>query len=159
MLSVQRVFITRDTEHVNYLRGLQETTDWSLIVLEATPDIISKFKEWLKLQKEIAIDVETTHFDPYCGELLLTSFYAGGKVFTFDNREVPLTEICSTETLKHATITAHNLKFETLWFLKENIHFKKSFCTMLAEQKMLAGSELLNNIVDVLKRRGLIIPE
>lgn len=121
----------------------------------------SSFWEFLETSKKVAVDIETTHTDAYCGKIVLVSFYfPNGYIYTFDTLTIPLNEIVTTECLRNTTIIAHNLMFETLWFLVAGIHFKRTHCTMLAEQKLTQGiSEFHYNLPAVLKRRGVVVPE
>ena len=152
-----RVFISKDLKLVNKLREDAKQEGIDISILYADDFILGKFSEWLDAQPEIGLDIETNHFDPYMGNILLTSISSNTKVFTFDDT-VAIEDFLSTKKLNNKTVIAHNLKFETIWFLKHKVHFKKAYCTMLAEQKMLLGTDLFANIIDTFKRRGIEIP-
>lgn len=124
--------------------------------------MLPRLASLIQAAETIYLDFETTSTDSYCGEIVLTSimFERGGEweLFTIDNFTVKIDEILSTEILKNTQIVAHNLMFETLWLLKYNIHIKRAYCTMIAEQKLLQGADVRFNIVDTLSRRGLPVP-
>jgi DNA polymerase I-like protein with 3'-5' exonuclease and polymerase domains len=158
---LQRIFLSKDEAHLEFLRQdiLKNHLDTPITCLLATPVMLAGFREWLRKQPEISLDIETTHFDPYMGRIVLTTVYAGDKVITFDNDTVDVLDMFCSADLAKSVIVGHNLKFETLWFLKHGVEFKQVFCTMLAEQKLLQGADVKHDLVSALLRRSIPLPD
>lgn len=171
--NLRRVFLTTDVKsYISFLSEALKENKYLSVVHPGTADNPSSSLKYalsvIKAAPEVYLDIETTHTDPYCGVIVLSSVFVKDVrsdfstdlhdiVFTFDHLTIPIEEVYSTELFKNTRVVAHNLMFETLWFLKHKVHFRLSYCTMLTEQKLLQGSGLRFNLIDCLKRRGVLL--
>lgn len=157
-MSLSRIFFSRDQKHLEYLQQDVSTPGHGINFLCLTNSYLAGFHLWLSQYSEVVVDIETTSIDPYCGKILLISFYSDNKVITFDTLTISVELIFSNVNLSKIRFIGHNIKFEYLWFLKHKIHLPLVYCTMIAEQKLLQGVDVKHNIIDVLTRRNIPLP-
>jgi DNA polymerase I-like protein with 3'-5' exonuclease and polymerase domains len=124
------------------------------------------FKQFVLNNKNgVVFDIETPHWEEKIvrGRILLASWCGynqrGDKiVVTFDHMSIDPKDVYDQEIFDQLII-GHNIKFEEHWLMEHGFHMKHVHCTMLAEQKLLQGSGLFHNLVDVLTRRKIPVPE
>ncbi len=161
---LSRFFVTKDASYKEMEAEFVKLgrTEETFHVITSLPEIL-RIKEYIRtLTDSISLDIETTCTDPYCGQILLTTFTTPQAAITFDNLTIFPEEMLLDMELKKKLIIAHNAAFETSWFLKHKQEFSRTHCTMLAEQKLYQGIEpddIKHNIVSVLTRRGIPLPE
>lgn len=112
--------------------------------------------------KLLSHDLETPHWDPYLGDVLLEAWWSGETdqpLMVIDKTSVETGEVIDNDYLKDKLIISHNADFEARWNLKRGLWAGEYYCTMVASQTILCGAEDLSfDIISELRRRGIKVP-
>lgn len=142
---MQVVFVTNRKTKVN-LPTINE--------LEAKKQL----KRFFKSSKVFGLDYETTSLDPLKGRILLTAMGNGNIVYVIDNMSIPLTNLITSSDLIDKLVIAQSAKFEYKWSKVNGLNIQNIYCTMIAEQKLLSGSGVSNDLVSICQRRKVPVP-
>lgn len=100
--------------------------------------------------KTIQLDLETTGLDPYNDRIICVQVGYDDKAFVIDTP--PDFDFSSLKWLENHTAIGHNIKFDLLFLLYENIQIKKVWDTFLAEQILTNGQSIKCGLGHVAKR-------
>lgn len=153
---MKRYFFTREPEKYQHFK--------KVTVLKWDQNMRVQFLAWLRSKEYIAFDIETTSLDQFSGEIVLYTFCDGQKSFIFDSFSIKLPSIPDGKNLwQNTTMIAHGAIYEIKWL--DRLHVlnymvpKRLFCTLVAEGKLLQGSEESLGLVNTLKRRSIALPD
>lgn len=88
------------------------------------------------------VDTETTGLDPHTLDLLLVSLRYGDTIVVFDFTKIPLQQLWHLGTLlenEKILKVIHNAVFDFKVFFKYGITTKNIYCSLIAEQLLVAG--------------------
>jgi len=159
---LQRMFFTRNLNYKQFEDEFKLLNRGEAFTVFTTEDALEQVYSYLNhTDVPLSLDIETTSTDPFCGNIVLTTFQLINYIITFDNITIPAREMFSKLTnLPKKEIIAHNAMFEVSWLMAKGCDVRNIYCTMLAEQKLYQGADDIKfNIIDTLIRRGLAIPE
>lgn len=101
---------------------------------------ISELLQYFKDKKEIAVDTETTGYDPHTNKLLSIQFGTEEHQFVIDCEAYPVSTVKDIFTYD-ATFLFQNAKFDLKYLMKEEIYPEKIYDTFLAELVLNTGVE------------------
>ena len=117
-----------------------------------------QMKRFFNSSKVFGLDYETTSLDALKGIILLTAIGNGKIVYVIDNMSIPLTNLITSSDLIDKLVIAQSAKFEYKWSKVNGLLIQNIYCTMIAEQKLLSGSGMSNDLVSICQRRKVPIP-
>jgi DNA polymerase I-like protein with 3'-5' exonuclease and polymerase domains len=117
-------------------------------------------RKWTPYQK-LAHDIETSHWDPYLGLMLLEAWFTGNiedPIIVIDRTSVETGEVIGNSDLANKLILAHNADFEARWNIHRGLTAGEYYCTMVADQTIMSGIKTKYTLVETLTRRMIPLP-
>lgn len=139
---------------------MHKTPEWQFdaksVVVEAYPsketirELLATFLIYAKDDptKRLAVDLETTGLDPFCGEITLVAFsWTGNVVYVCRPEDIPVEEFNAVMASEHHLKVFHNGKFDMKWLMvRFGSEFENCDDTMIMRQLLTAGIDKPANL-------------